>query len=117
MPDTPEQEFPITQRDHVPGTVITEWTLYVLQTQREDGRWMEFLTPREDRDEMTRIQTHRLLDADHKGERRRVLRRVTQIIVDEVEGDGEGETSAEMLIARNTENTERLIKKDQQPAT
>lgn len=117
MPETTDQEFPVMQRDYAPGTVIEERTLFSMQTQHEDGRWMDFLTPREDRDEMTRIQTHRLLDADHKGERRRILRRVTWIIVDEVEGDGEGETSAEMLIARNAENTERLLKEDQQPAT
>lgn len=116
MPDTPDQEFPVEQRDYAPGEVIDEHIDFILQIQDEEGRWMGFLTPREDRDEMTRIQTHRLLDVQHKGERRRVLRRVTQLIVDEVEGDGEGETNAETLIATNAANTERLLQKDQ-PAT
>lgn len=119
MTENTAPEFPLMQRDHAPGALVEEHTLYVLQYRDEEGRWMEFLTPDDDRDKMTRIQAHRLLDTEHHGEKRRVMRRTTQIWVDEVEGDGPGETCAEELLERNRLNTERLLEKDKehQPGT
>lgn len=118
MSQAPDHNLPLMQRDHEPGALISESEVFAMQVKDpEDGRWYEFLMPCEDRDQLTRIQVHRLHDPQHPGERRRILRRVVQIWVEEVEGDGEGETSAEALIARNDANTERLLKKDQQPGT
>lgn len=107
------------QRDHEPGVTVEERLLYGLQIQEDTGRWLDFLTPREDRDEMTRIQAHRLQDPKHDGERQRVLILATYVIVDEVVGDGEGETTAQQVIDRNTANTERLLQAEnqQQPGT
>lgn len=115
MAETEGSDFPIMQRDYPPGTLIEEHTLFVLQVKDDEGRWMGFLTPYEDRDALTRIQAHRLREFPE--ERRRVVRRVLQFVIDEVEGDGEGEISADALMARNEENTERLLKKDRQPAS
>lgn len=120
MADTPQQDFPLVQRDYDLGALIDEATKYVMQIrQDEDGRWTQFLGAYEDRDDMTRIQAYRLLDVDLKGEKRRILRHVHQIFVDEIEGDGEGETSAEELIARNKANTDRRLEAEeqQQPGT
>lgn len=110
MAETTDQDIPILQRDYAPGEVIQTSTVYQIQIQDpEDGRWMSWLTPDEDRDKVTRIQAHRLNDPEHAGERRRdVARRVIDFIY-EIEGDGHGETSAEELIARNEENTRRLL--------
>lgn len=117
MADTDEQQqFPIMQRDYPAGTLVDEQHLYVMQYKDEDGRWIPFLSDTEDRDAMTRIQAYRLLDTDHAGEKRRVMHRVIQVWVDEVEGEGEGETSAEALLARNKANTERRLKEEEDGA-
>lgn len=114
MAEPTDPDVPILQRDYAPGEVIQTSTVFQIQIQDpEDGRWMSWLTPDEDRDKITRIQVHRLLDPEHRGERRRVITRRVIDFVDEIEGDGEGETSAEELIARNEENTRRLLGEEQ----
>ena len=87
--------------------MLVERIVHILQIQDEDGQFRDFLTPRADRDEITMIQVHRA--KEYPEERRRVLTKATYIWVDEVEGDGEGETSREDLFARNDENTKRRL--------
>lgn len=106
--ETDQSDWPVGQRDYPAGALVFENVSYVLNYREEDGRWIGPLgSHKEDRDEMTRVQAFR---ADkHPDEKRRVIRRVEQLWVDEIEGDGEGETSAAELAARNKKNTDRLI--------
>lgn len=109
MSETSQQDWPAEQRDYHSGALIEENTSYVIQVQEEEGRWMgPFGGVKSDRDEMTRVQAFRA--QEHPEEKRRIIRRVVLTFVDEVEGDGEGETSKTELLARNEENTARLIK-------
>jgi hypothetical protein len=110
MSTTSQSDWPIEQRDFPTGALIREVTTFSLQVQdQEDGRWTgPWGGVKSDRDEMTRVQAFRAKE-DPK-EKRRVIRRMILDFVDEVEGDGEGETSRTELLARNDENTARLIK-------
>jgi hypothetical protein len=107
--------IPFRQQDHPVGTVLSENTIYQMEIRDAEGRWSSWLTPDADRYKLTRIQAHRLSDPEHRGERRRVIEQVTILRVHEVEGDGEGETSAEELLARNAEATKRLLESDEEP--
>jgi hypothetical protein len=90
-----------------PDAMISDVTVYQLQYQDEDGNWINWINPRADRDEVTRIQVSRA--RNYPDEKRRVIGERRLLWVDEVEGDGEGETSKEALIARNEESTKRLL--------
>lgn len=115
MADDDQSEWPAGQRDYPPGALMWEEVTYVLNTQEPGDRWMGPVgANKRDRDEMTRVQAFR---ADkYPDEKRRVIRVVEQYWVDEIEGDGEGETSRDELFARNQENTDRRIAKQKAKA-
>lgn len=116
MAEHASPEFPLMLLQPTPKVVLNQTTVYQLQYQDEDGDWIPWLMPDQDRDKITRIQAHRLLDPEHRGEKRRVLGQLIINFVDEVEGDADGETTAEELLARNKANTERLMKEDKDGA-
>lgn len=110
MPDADQDSWPLDQRDHPAGALVDEISTFRMQVQDDEGRWMgPFGGVKSDRAEMTRVQAFRAQAPETAREKRRIIRHVLQIWVDEVEGDGEGETSLEELLARNEENTARLI--------
>lgn len=102
-----QASWPAEQRDYVPGEVMWEKTTYQLHYQEPDGRWMLLGAAKESRDEMTLVQTDRA--RRYPEEKRRIAQETVTVTIDEVEGDGEGETSREALFARNEEATKRLL--------
>lgn len=115
MTGTDEADWPVEHQSHPPGALVYEQTVFYMQIPDETGRWEEWDARRTDRDELTRVQADRARRFPQ--EKRRVLRRVIQLWVDEVEGDGEGETGRDELLARNEEITARLIREEVAAAT
>lgn len=94
--------------DQPEGFVCEETPLYILQTKQPEGSWEPHNTPREDRDEVTRIQAYYLTkDINDLGVR--VLKRTVVWEVVEVPGYGADQTPPEEIMARNEEITKRLI--------
>lgn len=93
------------ERDYKVGEMVEGATVYQFQFQDEDGRWRVFDSAKGDRDTVTRSQAFGL--QERPKERQRVLRFVA--CVDEIVGHGEDETSPDDVIARNEENTKRLL--------
>lgn len=117
MPDdeSPWMKYPL-MTDQPEGAVIENDPEYVLQTRQPYGGWEPFSSPREDRDEVTRIQAYHL-NKDPEDMNVRVLKKVVTWTVDEVPGRSEGQTPPEEILARNEEITDRLLKQgNQQPA-
>lgn len=108
MSTTDQDDWPIEQRDYPTGALIDERITFYIQARDDEGRWMPLGGVDDDRDRLTRTQAFRA--QEHPSENRRVVRHVLQSWVEEVEGDGEDETSKTALLARNDENTARLIK-------
>jgi len=115
MPDTPEpareawmdRPFMVDQAE---GTEIVEDDVFQMQVQQPYGGWEPLGALRTDRDEVTRLQAY-YLNEDAKGEpdgKVRVLRRSVVWTVDEVPGDGEGQTPASDILARNDMIIQRL---------
>lgn len=105
------QENP--QGDHKVGELIGKSEVYQFQWQDDEGNWLTFDSSKADRDTVTRSQAFGL--RKNPKERQRVFRHVTETYVEEIVGEGEGETRPEAVLARNEENTQRLLNKDQQP--
>lgn len=113
---TDETEWPPDQRSYLPDVLVEKIVNYSMQIQDEEGRWIgPFGGIKSDRAEMTRVQ----LDRERRwpSEKRRILKHELHITVDEVEGDGEGETSHADLMARNEQDTARLLKADEEKQT
>ncbi len=118
MPEINESDWPIEQQSYPSGALISEAESFCMQIQDEEGRWMgPFGGIKTDRAEMTRVQAYRAQHPMFEGEKRRIVRRVLLTWVDEVEGDGEGETSRDALLARNDETTARLLAADEEKKT
>jgi hypothetical protein len=102
--------------DQPEGATVEDPPLYIVQTKQPYGGWEEFITPRSDRDEVTRIQAFHLRK-DPKDTGLRVWRRDVVWTLDEVPGHGEGQTPPEEILARNEQVTQTLLtgEKDQQP--
>lgn len=103
--------------DQPEGTEVVEPETFQMQIQQPYGGWEPLSNPRTDRDEVTRLQAFYLTkDKDGQPEGKvRVLRRCVTWTVDEVPGDGDGETPAATILARNDKNTERLLTEGNQP--
>jgi hypothetical protein len=110
-PNDPQPE----QLDYPPGAMISDrHSVNGFQMQVQiDGLWLRFDAGRVDRDEMTMVQAYRA--ERHPGEKRRVLRfeSITRVYVDEIEGDGDGETSKAELLARNEAATKKRLEQEQ----
>lgn len=117
MSDTAEpwQNKPLMV-DQPEGFVCEETPLYVLQTKQPEGNWEPHNTPREDRDEVTRIQAY-YLNEDINDLGVRVLRRTVVWVVDEVPGYGDGRTPPEEIVARNERITKLLLEKEEAAGT
>lgn len=102
--------------DQVEGFTWEEPALYTTQTKRPYGGWESFGTPRHDRDEVTVHQAYHINKTPD--EPVRVLKRITIWTVDEVPGDGDGQTAAQEILARNEQITQRRLTKgtEHQPA-
>jgi hypothetical protein len=104
--------------DQEQGFTYEEPARYHMQVKQPYGGWEPFTTPRENRDEVTRIQAFHL-DKDPDDHNLRVWKRVVVWTLDEVPGRGEGQTPPEEILARNEEATKRLIEAEentQQPS-
>lgn len=106
--------------DHQEGVEVVEPETFQMQVEQLDGSWMPLGSPRSDRDEVTRIQAY-YLNHEKDGEsdgRVRVLRRIVTWTVDEVPGDGTGQTPASEILARNERLRTRLLTQgtEHQPA-
>lgn len=97
-----QQDYPATRK-----RLIDKEELFQLQGQREDGSWGDLQTAISDRDAITRTQTYRFRQFPE--ERQRVLRIEVRVYVDEIIGDGDGETTGEDLAARNDFVTQALL--------
>lgn len=102
--------------DQDEGFVFEEPPLYIMQTKQPYGGWEPFTTPRDNRDEVTRIQAfHLAKDITDTG--LRVWKKTVVWTLDEVPGTGEGQTPPEEIVARNDENTARLLERDKEGET
>lgn len=100
--------------DQVEGFTFVEEPKFFTQTRQPFGRWDFFGTPRDDRDEVTRHQAYHINnDPDDPV---RVLKRVVTWTVDEVPGDGEGQTPTAHILARNDEIQKRIDENTQPSA-
>jgi hypothetical protein len=98
--------------DNPEGTTVADPETWHMQLREPGGKWVAFNTPRTDRDEVTRIQAFHL--NDNPGDTNlRVWKRQVSWVLDEVPGDGDGQTPTADIIARNEENTKLLA--EQQP--
>lgn len=102
-----QQDYPATRKRMLDKDCLAQF-----QFQQEDGSWHDLQTAISDRDVMTRIQADRYKRFPE--ERQRVLRIEVRVYLDEVIGDGDGETSGEELLARNEQITTDLIQRQQQ---
>lgn len=90
--------------DRVPNELVEQKEVFQLQVRDEEGQpWIDFGTPLADRDRMTTIQAFRI--TAYPTEKQRVVCHVVQTVVDEVIGDGPGETCVADLMARNEQVT------------
>jgi hypothetical protein len=103
-------DWPVRQQDFPPGALVEQEDTFYIQYQDEEGRWIHLGGMDDDRDRLTRTQAYRV--KEYPEEKRRVIRHVTQTWIEEVEGDGEGETSQDALLARNEETTKRIIEEE-----
>lgn len=94
--------------DQEQGFSLEEPVLYKLQVRQPYGGWEPFTTPRENREEVTRIQAFHLNKNPDDWAVRVIAKRVVWT-VEEVPGDGEGQTPPEEILARNEETTRRLL--------
>lgn len=97
--------------DQPEGVEATEPDTFQMQVRESGGMWRPLGTPRADRDEVTRLQAYYINKDSENGEdgedgKVRVLRRRVVWIVDEVPGDGEGQTPASAILARNDQITQ-----------
>lgn len=100
--------------DQTEGAEITEPDTYHMQIRSGD-MWMPFSNPRTDRDEVTTIQAFHLNKHPDEPGIRVFTRRVIWIL-DEVPGDGTGQTPREEILARNKEIEQRRnAEQTQQP--
>lgn len=102
--------------DQPVGTEVTDAEVYRMQVRQPDGTWMPFDVIRTDRDVVTRIQAFHLGN-DPEDTGLRVWKGVMTWTLEEAPGRGEGQTPPEEILARNEENTKRLLDKEenQQP--
>lgn len=98
--------------DQREGFELFDPPTYHLQVKQPYGGWEPFTTPRQDREEVTRIQAFHL-NRNPADQGLRVLTRHVIWTVTEVPGHGEGQTPPEEIIARNDETTQRLLAKDE----
>lgn len=106
--DEPWRGNPL-QIDQPEGTVVESEPVWVMQIRQPYGGWDPFSNPRQDRDEVTRIQAFHL-NKDENDLDLRVWKKVVIWTLDEVPGHNEGQTPPAEIIARNEANT------PQQPA-
>lgn len=111
MPDNDEQ-LSALMTDQAEGFEAEGELLWVMQTKLPDGRWVIDNTPRQSRDEVTRIQAFHL-NKDFDDHTLRVLKRTIVWTVDEVPGYGDGQTPPEHILARNEEITRRLLTEEE----
>lgn len=107
-----QRAWPPEARDY-PGTrrmAVKQEILYQRQFKDPDGPWLDKDMPLADRDRMT-LNTAYGLNVE-PDVRWRVLRIDIRVFVDEVIGDGKGETSTADLLARTEKITEALKKAD-----
>lgn len=102
--------------DQLQGHTVREDPLYVMQARQTDARWVDFNTPRQDRDEVTRIQAQ-YLTKDPQDTGLRVWKREVIWTLDEVPGTELGQTPPGQILARNIENTNRLLAEESQQPT
>lgn len=100
--------------DQPQGLVIENDPVYVMQTRQPDGRWTQWGAPSDDRDKITSIQAYHLND-DPEDTGLRVWKRAVTWTLDEVPGDSDGQTPTAEILARNEENTKRLLEENKQP--
>lgn len=113
MTENPQENqttWPTGQRDYTPEALVCQQIRYQMHIKEPDGRWMLFGAAKESRDEMTLVQADRARRFPE--EKRRIAQEITKTVIDEVEGDGDGETSREELFARNEEITQRLLEQE-----
>lgn len=102
--------------DQPEGFTCEETPVYVLQSKQPYGGWEPLNTPREDRDEVTRIQAY-YLNKDFNDLGVRVIERKVIWTVIEVPGYGEGQTPPEEIVARNEKITRLLLEKEEAAET
>jgi len=98
------------QGNHKVGELIGTRAVFQFQFQDEDGNWLTLDSSKADRDVVTRSQASGL--RKNPKERQRILTHVIETYVDEIVGDGEGETSPDAVLARNEEITQRLLEQE-----
>lgn len=121
MPDTGEPQWeewmdnPLLV-DQPEGVEVVNPATWQMQLKQPNGSWAPLNNARNDRDEVTRIQAYYL--SKEPDPPVRILKRVVTWTVDEVPGDGEGQTPAAEILTRNEAITQRVLTKgtEHQPA-
>jgi hypothetical protein len=110
------EQTPEPEKDRAVGDLVEKREVFQLQA-KEPGMsdWVDLGAALADRDRITVIQAYVLNDRPQ--DRQCVLRHEIHTYVEEIIGDGEGETSPAELLARNEQVTAAPIaKKNQQPS-